>query len=326
MPANLSPDYYEAEARFRSATDPQEKMAALEEMLRVIPKHKGTEKLQADIKARMAKLRKQPQKKGAKGFSRHIPRQGAGQVALVGPPNSGKSALVNRWTHATPEVAPYPFTTREPLPGMMPFEDVAFQLIDLPPLSEEHVEPWVYDLIRAAELVWLVVDGEDSLEGIEMVRRMLAAKHLELYAADGEPPGERHVGYSYKPVLLVVTRADHEGSAENLEILAELFEESWPLLSVSGTSGQGTDELARATFDALRIMRVYTKQPGKPPDKEQPFTLPIGATVTELARTIHKDIERGFRFARIWGPSVFDGQTVQGEHVLQEGDVVEIHI
>ena len=191
MPANLSPEYYEAEERYRSAKSVEEKVAALDDMLRLIPKHKGTDKLQGEIKARLAKLRRQPQKKGAKGFSRHIPKQGAGQVLLVGPPNGGKSTLVAELTHANPEVAPYPFTTRDATPAMMPFKDIAFQLIDLPPLSEEHVEPWVYDLIRVCDLVWLVVDSANSLDGIELSRRLLSAKHLELFPADREPPDEQ---------------------------------------------------------------------------------------------------------------------------------------
>ena len=209
---------------------------------------------------------------------------------------------------------------------MMPHEDIAFQLIDLPPLCEEHVEPWVYDLIRGSELVWMVVEGENSLDEIDVVRRLLSAKHIGLYPADGEPPAETPLGWSSKPALLVVSGADREGSAENLEILKQLSEAAWPTLSVSGIDGRGADELARATFEALHIMRVYTKQPGKPPDKDEPFTLRQGATVADLARLIHKDIEQHFKFARIWGPSAFDGQTVQGEHELAEGDVVEIHV
>ena len=326
MPANLSPEYYEAEERYRSAKSVEEKVAALEDMLRLIPKHKGTDKLQGEIKARLAKLRRQPQKKGTKGFSRHIPKQGAGQVLLVGPPNGGKSTLVAELTHANPEVAPYPFTTRDATPAMMPFKDIAFQLIDLPPLSEEHVEPWVYDLIRVCDLVWLVVDSASSLDGIELSRRLLSAKHLELFPADKDPPDEQPVGMAFKPALLVVTGADRPGSAENLQILEGLLGERWPTLLVAAAEGLGLDELKRSTFETLRIMRVYTKQPGKPAQQDQPFTLPVGSTVAELARTIHKDIQTQFKFARIWGPSAFDGQTVQGEHVLQEGDLVEIHL
>ena len=159
MPANLPPPYIKAEARFRAAETAEAKIDALEEMLRLIPKHKGTDKLQADLKARLAKLRRQPKKKGAARSASHmIPHEGAGQIVLVGPPNSGKSSLVDALTHATPQVAEYPFTTREPQPGMMQYEDIAMQLIDMPPLSREHVDPWVYDLVRRADLLWLVVE------------------------------------------------------------------------------------------------------------------------------------------------------------------------
>ena len=177
MPANLPPAYHSAEARFREASSVDEKVAALEEMLRIIPKHKGTDKMQAGIKARIAKLKRQPKKAGGPRVASHnILSEGAGQIVLVGPPNGGKSSLVDRLTHARPEVAEYPFTTREPLPGMMSFEDSAFQLIDLPPLSDEHVEHWVYDLIRRADMVWLVVESANSIDGLELSRRLLDAK------------------------------------------------------------------------------------------------------------------------------------------------------
>ena len=325
MPANLPPTYHEAEERFRAAKSPDDKIAALEEMLRIIPKHKGTEKLQAGIKARIAKFKLQPQPKGARGHSHHIPKEGAGQIALVGPPNGGKSALVGRVTHAKPEVAAYPFTTREAQPGMMPYEDIAFQLIDLPPLSEVHVEHWVFDLIRTADMVWIVVPHSDSLDGLELVKRMLADKHIELTPADVPPSSEEHEGWAKKPALLVVTGRDRPSASENLEILNELLEEPWPTISVSSLDGQGTDELAARTFEAMRVIRVYTKQPGKPPDRDQPFTLRTGATVGDLAQTIHKDLLQTLKFARVWGSSAFDGQTVQRDHILVDQDVVEIH-
>lgn len=322
MPANLSPDYHAAEARYRAATTVEERIAAIEEMLRVIPKHKGTEKLQGDLKSRLSKLRQKPPGKGGpKAHSHHIPPEGAGQIVLVGPPNSGKSSLVRRLTHAEPEVAEYPFTTREATPGMMAFLDVQFQLIDLPPLSDEHVEPWVFDLARASDLAWIVVDVANSLDGIALVRRILGDKRIDLL-----PPGEAAKGQGVtKPALVVVTGRDRPEAMEDLEILRSLLEEPWPLHPVSSVDGSGLETLGRATFDALGIMRVYTKQPGKPPDTQSPFTLPIGATVGDLAERIHKDILATMKFARIWGPSVHDGQTVHRDHVLVEGDVVEIH-
>lgn len=324
MPANLSPDYHRAEERLRAAKSVTEKIDALEEMLRVIPKHKGTDHMQADLKSRIAKLRKEGGKKAGKGgFSYIVPREGAGQVALAGPPNSGKSSLVRALTHATPAVGDYPFTTREPVPGMMPFEDIAFQLVDLPPLSEQHVETWVFDLVRYADLVWVVVDGELALEGCDEVRRVLQARNIGVYPAGTEP--SYLTAAVQKKALVVVTGLDKPGVADALPVVEELLEGRWPLAAVSARSGAGLEVLARRTFEAFGIMRVYTKQPGKPRDDSAPFALPLGSTVGDLAERIHKDLLQTMTFARVWGTSAFDGQAVQKDHVLAEGDIVEIH-
>jgi len=325
MPANLTPEYKRAEERFRAAKSPEEKLAALEEMLRVMPKHKGTDGLQADIKARIAKLRKQPAAKaGRSTFSHMVPREGAGQVALVGPPNTGKSSLVAALTHATPAVGDYPFTTRDATPGMMHFEDIAFQLIDLPPLSDEHVDAWVFDLIRGAGLVWVVLDGRYALEGMDDTVRLLGQRGIVLQPARGEAGGAAPPG-TVKPALVVLTGIDRPEVAESVEIVDDLFDHRWPLVPVSIFAPSSLLLLGRRTFDALDIIRVYTKQPGKPPDRAKPFTLPRGATIADLALRIHKDLLASMTFARVWGSQVFDGQTVQRDHVLFEGDVVEIH-
>jgi ribosome-interacting GTPase 1 len=324
MPANLSPEYHRAEERLRASKTANEKIAALEEMLRVIPKHKGTDHMQADLKSRIAKLRKEGGKKGGKaGFSYIIPREGAGQVALAGPPNSGKSSLVRALTHATPAVGDYPFTTREPIPGMMRFEDIAFQLVDLPPLSEQHAEPWVFDLIRYADLVWVVLDGERAIEGFDEARRVLEARNIGIYPAGTEP---RYLTAAVqKKALIVVTGLDRPGVADAVPVLEELLEGRWRVAGVSAPRAIGLDGLARRTFEAFEIMRVYTKQPGKPRDDSAPFALPFGATVGDLAERIHKDLLDTMTFARVWGASAFDGQAVQKDHVLAEGDIVEIH-
>jgi len=326
MPANLTPVYREAEAKYRAAVTREEKMAALEEMLRVIPKHKGTEHLQADLRSRLSKLRQEPRKtRVSKGPSHRIPREGAGQVALVGPPNSGKSSLVSILTKAKPEVAPYPLTTREATPGMMPYQDVGFQLVDLPPLCEEHVEFWVYDVIRASDLVWLVVSIQSPLVGLDLVRDRLESKAIGLYPADSGPPESPRPGWAYKKTILVVTGMDLPGAAGDLEALRELLDTAWPLCAVSGTTGHRLGELGAGTFEALDIIRVYSKEPRKEPDMSRPFTLPRGSTAEDLARIIHKEMAQGLRYARVWGPSTFDGQSVQGTHILEEGDVVELH-
>jgi ribosome-interacting GTPase 1 len=326
MPANLTPAYKEAEAKFRSAVTREEKIACIEEMLRVIPKHKGTDKLQADLRSRLSKLKREPKKKGpTRKDSHRVPRDGAGQVVLVGPPNAGKSSLVAALTHAHPEVASYPLTTREAGPGMMPFEDIVIQLVDLPPLCEEHVEPWVYDLVRAGDLVWLVVSIEHPLAGLDTVIELLGTKAIVPYPSGTDGPAEAKPGWMHQPALLVVTGMDREGSEEDLAALEELLETPWPIVPVSPVAGTGLEELGAQTFDALQIMRIYTKEPKKEVDRDKPFTLARGSTVGDLARTIHKDIAEGLKFARVWGPSAFDGQSVHSAHVLEEGDVVEIH-
>jgi len=165
MPANLTPQYQKAEQEYRRAQTSQEKIDCLQEMLKQIPKHKGTEKLQADLKSRLkeAKSELQAEKQAPrKGVSYRIPRQGAGQVILLGGSNAGKSRLLAELTNAQPEVAAYPFTTREPMPGMMPWEDVKVQLIDTPPITDSHIEPYLTGMVRSADLVLLCMDGSSD--------------------------------------------------------------------------------------------------------------------------------------------------------------------
>lgn len=326
MPANLTPVYREAEARFKAAVTREEKIAGLEEMLRVIPKHKGTEHLQADLRSRLSKLKQEPKKRAtSRGLSHKIPKEGAGQITLVGAPNAGKSSLVTALTHARPEVAPYPMTTLKAIPGMLPYEDVAFQLVDLPPLCHEHVEPWVYDLIRASDLVWLVISARAPLQGLELVEDLLPRKAIGLFAAGNPRPDAPRPGWTYKPAVLVVTGMDLPGARGDLDALAELVELPWPLLPVSTTTGEGMDALGLACYRALDIIRIYSKEPRKAPDRSRPFTLPRGSTVEDLAKAIHKEVAQGIKFARVWGTSTFDGQSVHEQHVLEDGDVVELH-
>src|SRR5215467_393002 len=164
MPANLTPQYMEAEKRFKQAESVPDRIAALEEMMATIPRHKGTEKLQAELKKKMSALRKEAEagKKGAKRESFVVDREGARQLALTGAPNSGKSQLLRVLTHATPEVAEYPYTTRTPIPGMLRFENVRLQLVDLPPISPEYTESWVPQIIRNADAALMIGNKIDA--------------------------------------------------------------------------------------------------------------------------------------------------------------------
>lgn len=331
MPANLTPEYLAAEQRYRQASSPQERLEALEEMLRTVPKHKGTEKLQADIKRKIARLRQEMQTR--RGGARaqpffHVPREGAGQVVLVGPPNAGKSSLLAALTNATPEVAPYPMTTRVPQPGMMAFENVQVQLVDTPPVCPEFDEGWLYGLIRGADAAVLVLDAsddgvlylQDSLELLPKNRVFLVGEEADAADDPALPRGAR------KRTVVVANKCDLPGAQENLSVLLELVGDRLPgpPLPVSATRGDGLEELRGRIFRVLRKIRVYSKPPGRKPDLDSPFVLPEGATVREAAEVIHKELAEKLKFARLWGRG-YQGQMVGRDHVLQDGDVLELH-
>jgi ribosome-interacting GTPase 1 len=330
MPANLPPDYFEAEKRYRSAGSIPEKIACLEEMLSIIPKHKGTDHLRADLRRRLSKLKTAP--RGKKGTSKresayHIDREGAGQVVLVGPANVGKSALVAALTHATPEVASHPYATWVPSPGMMPVDNVQIQLIDTPSLRRDYVEPELIDLIKRSELILLVVDLqaypiqqlEDAVATLEEHR--IAPDHRRDRAP--EPEGLR---MTYLPLLVVVNKNDDEGTDEDLEVLRELLGEEWNLLPISAITGRHVERFKQAVFERLGIIRIYARPPGREPDFSAPFVMERGSTVEDFADKVHHDFAEKLKSARVWGSGAFEGQMVGRDHVLQEGDIVELRI
>ena len=331
MPANLTPQYKEAEERYRLAKTRDDKLAALDEMYAVIPKHKGTEKMRADIRRRISKLKAQDEQKTARGRRAtlyDVEKEGGGQVGLVGPPNVGKSKLLSRLTNAQPEIGDYPFTTQRPLPGMMEYEDIKIQIVDIPPITEEFTEPWMAAIARKADAVLLVLDLSDGsvLEKIESTLRTLEKFRLCLYGWDQPvPPDDTGVVVAEQSIL-VANKMDQPDSPDNLEIVRELYGERFPIAPVSSESGQGLEDLKHQIFRMLDIVRVYTKIPGKPPDMDTPYVIPRGSSVQDMARMIHKDFAEKLRFARIWGVNKFDGQMVGWDHVLEDRDVIELHV
>ncbi len=344
MPANLSPEYKAAEAAFRKSRDPRERLDWLREMLRTIPKHKGTEHLQADIKARIKDLGVELE--GARRSGGHggpalvIRPEGAAQVALIGPPNAGKSALHARLTGSAAHVAPYPFTTQFPEPGMMPFEDIQFQLVDLPAIAAEHPVPWLAGTLQMADAALLVVDITEpsDVEQLQAVRDLLAQKRVELVgaaraganaeggASAGEATRDDDPFAVHLPTLLVANKAEGVADvAAELQTLEDLAGADYPVLAVSATTGLGLGEIGRWLFERLGVVRVYTKVPGHAADRQRPFTLRRGQTVGDVANLVHRDLVRSLRFARVWGASGFDGQHVGPEHVVADRDVVELH-
>jgi ribosome-interacting GTPase 1 len=326
MPTNLPPECAEIEARYRAATSPAEKIACLEELLGAIPKHKGTDHLRADLRRRLARLRDEPG--GRRSATRQasafrIEREGAGQVAVVGRPNVGKSALVAALTNATPEVAEYPFSTWVPTPGMALVDNVQIQLIDTPPLDPTHLEPELIGLIRKADLILLMVDLQaDPIGQLQDTLAMLATHHILPLSARAECPDPTR--QTFKPMLLVANKTDDEAADEDFRALCDLFEGECRFVPASAATGRGLDRLKQAIFDALGIIRVYTKPPGKAPDLTAPFVLKTGSTVGDLAGKIHKDFLDSLKSARVWGQGVFEGQLVGRDYVLCEGDIVEL--
>lgn len=340
MPANLTPEFKAAQAALTKARDPRERLECLREMLRVIPKHKGTERLQGDIKRRIKELSEElerPKRSGSRSGPPLVIRpEGAAQIALIGPPNTGKSSLHARLTGSGAQAAPYPFTTKYPEPGMMPYEDIHFQLVDLPAVSPEHPVPWLGSALQTADACLLVVDlGEaECLGRVEAVHAVLREKSVTLTGLR-EPSGECSRGVAETeedpfalriPTVLVANQADLIANVEEeLQAFLDLTGFRYPAVAVSATTGRGLADVGPLLFRELGIVRVYTKAPGRPPDRDRPFTLRRGQTVEDVARLVHRDLARSLKYARVWGKSGFDGQHVGRDHPLADGDVVEIH-
>lgn len=327
MPTNLPPQYYKVEERYRQAQDLEHKIELLEEMISTIPKHKGTDKLRADLRRKLSKMRDSSQSKSK--VARHespynIDSEGAGQVPLVGPANSGKSLLVNALTNAEPEVARYPFSTWGPTPGMVEIENVQVQLIDLPAVDREFIEPDQVDLIRRGDLLLFVVDLQAfPLEQIEATRTFLQERGITPRHLAAEH-GDDKKGVVARPVLVAVNKVDGPEQEEDYQVLLQLLEQSWPIVPVSAETGRNLEELKWAIYDGLDIMRVYSKAPGQEPDLSSPFVMKKGSTVEKFAAGVHKDFVKNLKTARVWGSGEFDGQMVGRDHVLEEGDVVEL--
>ncbi len=330
MAVNLTPQYHEAEAEYKRAGTAEERLECLHKMWTLVPKHKASEKLQAELKTKISETkaevereRRNPKKASV---SYKIPRQGAGQVLLVGGPNSGKSRILSRLTRATPEVAPYPFTTREPNAGMMDWEDARVQLIDTPPITADYLDGYLSSMIRASDGCVLVVDlgDDDGPFAAEAVLDKLA--HVKTVLIGQAPADPEDPTIEYVKTLLAGNKMNAPGAQDRLDIVREMFANRFPISTLDAESGAGLEDLRTAIYRSLGVIRVYSKRPGKPADRESPFTCPIGSTVAQMAELVHRDFADKLKSARIWGTGVFDGQTVTRDHVLHDRDVVELHV
>lgn len=327
MPANLPPQYFEAERVFRQAKTVPEKIEALETMLAIMPKHKGTERLHAELRTRLAKLTEEMEKKatiGRASSAYFIRKEGAGQAALVGLPNAGKSQLLASLTEASPRIADYPFTTQAPLPGMMRFENVQIQIIDLPPIIERSLRGEFSMLLRRVDLVLLVVDlSEDVLSQAKALFEELA--NLKIKPLGRGLQAERTGPVVAKKALIIGNKSDLPGAEAQAQALVAAYAAEFPVVGVSARERLGLEKLAKEVFLALDLVRIYTKTKGEEVDRERPFLIPRGSTIEELAEAIHKDLRRKLKYAQVWGSGKFEGQQVPRTYVPQDGDIVELH-
>lgn len=327
MPANLPPDYYAAERRYREAKTVEEKILILQEMMAIMPKHKGTEHLRGDLKRKIAKLNSQKNVKSVKSRSRdlyHIPHEGAGQVVLVGLPNSGKSSIAYALTEAHVHVADFPFSTFKPIPGMIQYEDIQIQLIDLPPVIRDHIEPWLLNCIRIADVVALVVDGstESPFENLDETLKILCDHHIHLEnKGDKRPQGTE----ANKTGILVWTKMDLVEGDERRHSFLSNIQVSIPQIFISSENSTNMNVLTKKIYKGLNVIRIYTKVPGKKIDRSKPYILSAGTTVYDAAKAIHKDLSETMTYARIWGSEKYEGQRVEKGHILMDRDVLEIH-
>jgi hypothetical protein len=254
-----------------------------------------------------------------------VERQGAAQVALVGFPNSGKSSVLATLTNARPVIAEYPISTVMPISGMMDFEDIQFQLVDLPPLGNESTDGWVSGILRSANILMLVVDlAEDPDIQAELLIEQIKEWRIPILKK-GEYSLEKN-RLRYKPVILAANKSDLPGASEGLRLLKKKYQDSYPVVGISVLRKEGFEDLKRTIFENSYIIRVYAKEPGKEPDLDTPFTLPAGSNVLDLAGLIHNDFVKRLKYACIWGSTKFDGQRVQKNYVLHDKDIVEYHI
>jgi len=327
VPANLTPQYHSAEKRYREAKEVDEKIAALQEMMAVMPRHKGTDHLYAGLRGKIAKLGQESERKLATarraGF--FIRSEGAGQVVLVGPANVGKAQVLAMLSSADPEVAMYPYTTRTLLPGMMAFENIQIQLVDTPPLGHRDVRILLSSVLHEADVIAIVIDlGNDPISQLDWTMAQL--EECRVVPNWWSPQIEGEAVMYRKKMLVIGNKLDLPGARENLRILERKCSAQIPVGSVSATEGDQLESLPLVVYQAMEIIRVHTKAPGQKPDRSDPVILRKGSNVGEAATAIHKDIRKGLRYAVVWGSGKFEAQTVSKEHILQDGDIVEFHL
>jgi small GTP-binding protein len=326
MPANLPPTYYEKERELKYAQSPQEKIQIYLELLAIMPKHKGTDKLKADLRSRISKLKKEIGKKT--GVSRvdfyHVPKEGAAQVVMLGKPNTGKSQILKTLTNAEPEVKAYPFTTQKPQIGMIQYENIQIQLVDMPPISEDYAPGWIFGIARSSDLLLLVIDLKRKDIKVEIESLLTLLESARIKPAQKTRPRQDEE-CMVKNTIFVCNKEDVEESENRFTIVSQLYSSKYPILSISAKKNTGIGRLRKHIFESLGIIRVYTKPPHKDVDKNHPYVIKKGSKVIELASQIHRDFSNELRYVRLWRGNKYKGMRIDRDQVLEDEDVVEFH-
>lgn len=392
MPTNLPPEAIDKWELIEAAKTPKEKMDAMVEFLKYVPHHKGTMKLRGEINRKIALIREDLEKKKRMGTGKSsggpklfIEKGASAQIALIGMTNVGKSCLMCATTNSKVRVTPTPFSTHEPVPGIMTYLDVQFQIVEAPAVMEGAAEGKAggnvtLGLARNADGLILMLDlSRDPVAQLELILDELEKTRVLVSKPSGgrveierRPAGARlrvvivgrlidcsmrdveelvrnykindaiiritgavslsdvedaiYENTIYKPAVIVANKLDLVGTAANLRLLRKHVNGKLQIVPMSCEHKIGMQELGKALFEVLGIIRVYTKEPGLKAHSDHPFPLRKGATVNELAKNIHKELLSNFMFAMVWAKRLpFSPKKVGLNFVLDDGDIIEIH-
>lgn len=385
MPANLPVEAQKALAKYQVARTPMEKLRALEEALSLIPTHKGTEKLRGRLKRRMAELRREIERRASARSGRRdyftVPKEGAAQIAVIGAANSGKSTLLKALTNAKPVIASYQLSTTRPIPGMMLYQGIEIQLVELPAILTEELEETQFTgrslgLAKNADALLILLDGLNNplqqftkiVELLDEIGVRVKPPRVEVRVEKKDSGGIRLVVFGtlhgdyrevvqllrsigvrdavvkvygeafpedledavirdlvYKKTVVALNKLDSIDVEETEELKHFLNRYKIPFTAISAEKGEGLEELKKLLLESLELIRVYTQKDGVVVNK--PIVVKRGCTIKTLAEFIHKEVAEKMKYARVWGRSVkLQGQRVGPDHVLEDGDIVEIYV
>ncbi len=300
MPINANYEYINAEKEFQTAQTDEQKLLALEKMMKTMPSHKGAEALRKNIRTRYKKLKKilENKKKKKQGGKTSI-KKAEMQAAIVGLTNSGKSSFLSTLTNASPEIASYLYTTSSPDIGTLDYENVKIQLIDMPAIENELCD---LGIINTADTLLIIIEKTPQIEEIFPFLENATKKRI-----------------------IIFNKSDLLSSEEKRKVSAFLQSKKYNFIIFSCKTKENLSELKEKIFQSFHKIRIYTKEPGKQADKE-PTIMNKDSTMKEMAEKIfHFSIK--IKEARVTGPSSkFPNQKVGLEHVLKDKDIVEFYV